>query len=62
VERTEKSRKLKPLNKLKVFVGVIRAVARMRIDARKWSEHEKTRMRLVEAWEVQKKYQKQLSG
>lgn len=48
----------KPLNKLKVFVGVIRAVARMRVDARKWGEHEKTRLRLLAAWEEKKKKQK----
>ncbi|KAI0104232.1 hypothetical protein GGR51DRAFT_549499 [Nemania sp. FL0031] len=50
----------KPVNNLKVFVGVIRAVARMRIEARKWGEHEKTRRRLVAAWEEQKQNQNQV--
>ncbi|KAF2971959.1 hypothetical protein GQX73_g1518 [Xylaria multiplex] len=50
----------KPRNKLKVFVAVIRAVARMRIDARKWGQHEKTRQRLVAAWEEQKQKQKEI--
>ncbi|KAI0467306.1 hypothetical protein F4859DRAFT_274454 [Xylaria cf. heliscus] len=47
----------KPLNKLRVFVTVIRAVARMRVDAQKWGEHEKTRLRLDAAWEEKKQQQ-----
>ncbi|KAI0411645.1 Pericentrin-AKAP-450 domain of centrosomal targeting protein-domain-containing protein [Xylaria grammica] len=57
LSKRQKTRK--PLNKLKVFVGVIRAVARMRVGAQKWAQHEKTRQRLVAAWEEQKQKQKQ---
>ncbi|KAI0799322.1 hypothetical protein GGR55DRAFT_669782 [Xylaria sp. FL0064] len=55
----KKQKNRKPLNKLKVFVAVVRAVARMRVEARKWGEHEKTRLRLVAAWEEQKQKEKQ---
>lgn len=48
---TEKQKNRKPVNKLKVFVGVIRAVARMRLYAKSWNEHEKTRKRLVAAYD-----------
>ncbi|TGJ78307.1 hypothetical protein E0Z10_g10458 [Xylaria hypoxylon] len=51
---SKRQKNRKPLNKLKVFVAVIRAVARMRIDARNWAQHEKTRLRLVAAWEEKK--------
>lgn len=54
---TKRQKDRKPVNKLKVFVGVIRAVARMRLEAKKWNEHEKTRKRLVAAWEDQKQQQ-----
>ena len=40
---------------LKVFASVLRAIARMSINARSWAKHEKTRMRLVAAWEDTKK-------
>ncbi|KAM0811953.1 putative Centrosomin N-terminal motif 1 domain-containing protein [Seiridium cardinale] len=40
---------------LRVFATVARAVARMRINAREWSKHEKTRKRLAVAWEETKK-------
>ncbi|KAI1319572.1 hypothetical protein F5Y16DRAFT_96696 [Xylariaceae sp. FL0255] len=48
----------KPVNKLKVFIAVIRSVARMRIDARKWTEHQKTRDQLKAAWDEQKRKNK----
>ncbi|KAI1190362.1 hypothetical protein F5B17DRAFT_387166 [Nemania serpens] len=54
----QKSRK-PAKDKLKVFVAVVRAVARMRVDARRWGEHEKTRQRLVAAWEEQNQNQNQ---
>lgn len=38
-------------SKLKVFASVLRAVARMRIGAKQWGEHERTRKKLVSAWE-----------
>ncbi|KAI0517746.1 hypothetical protein F5B22DRAFT_602196 [Xylaria bambusicola] len=44
----------KPPNKLKVFVAVIKAVARMRVEAQKWAAHKKTRQRLVAQIEKQK--------
>ncbi|TRX90527.1 hypothetical protein FHL15_008500 [Xylaria flabelliformis] len=53
----ERRKDRKPLNKLKVFITLIRAVARMRVDARKWGEHEKTRLRLSAALEEQKQQQ-----
>ncbi|ETS85513.1 hypothetical protein PFICI_03538 [Pestalotiopsis fici W106-1] len=40
---------------LRVFASAIRAVARMRISAKAWSKHEKTRKRLEVAWEETKK-------
>jgi hypothetical protein len=40
---------------LKIFASVLRAIARMSINARSWARHEKTRMRLVAAWEDTKK-------
>lgn len=49
----QKQKARKPPNKLKVFVAVIRAVARMRIEARNWAAHKKTRQRLVAQWEAQ---------
>ena len=45
----------KPINNLKVFASVLRAVARMRISAKNWGEHEKTRKKLVNAWEESQK-------
>ncbi|KAI6088259.1 hypothetical protein F4821DRAFT_234101 [Hypoxylon rubiginosum] len=42
-------------NKLRVFANVLRAVARMRISAREWGEHERTRKRLVDALEENKR-------
>ncbi|KAI0453924.1 hypothetical protein F5B21DRAFT_504813, partial [Xylaria acuta] len=47
----------KAVNKLKVCVSVVRAMVRMQADARKWGEHEKTRLRLDAAWEEQKQKQ-----
>ncbi|KAI1863648.1 hypothetical protein JX265_008865 [Neoarthrinium moseri] len=40
---------------LRVFANALRAVARMRISAREWSKHEKTRRRLEIAWEETKR-------
>ncbi|KAF2993279.1 hypothetical protein E8E14_000293 [Neopestalotiopsis sp. 37M] len=40
---------------LRVFASAVRAVARMRISAKAWSKHEKTRKRLEVAWEETKK-------
>ncbi len=36
---------------LRVFAAALRAVGRMRVDARSWAGHEKTRLRLVRALE-----------
>ncbi|KAI5859907.1 Pericentrin-AKAP-450 domain of centrosomal targeting protein-domain-containing protein [Durotheca rogersii] len=40
-----------PKARLRVFASVLRAVARMRISAREWAQQERTRRRLVDAWE-----------
>lgn len=41
----------KAQHNLRVFATVLRAAARMRVDASRWAEHEKTRLRLVRAVE-----------
>ncbi|KAI0880944.1 Pericentrin-AKAP-450 domain of centrosomal targeting protein-domain-containing protein [Annulohypoxylon maeteangense] len=50
----------KPPNNLKIFANVLRAVARMRISARNWGEQEKTRKKLVNAWEESQKREAEL--
>lgn len=59
-DRTNKSRTRKPAyhevraraqRNLRVFTTVLRAAARMRVDARRWAGHEKTRLKLVRALE-----------
>lgn len=58
-KKQKANERAKPVNKLKVFVGVIRAVTRMRMEAQKWGQHEKTRKALEAAWENQKQQQQQ---
>lgn len=52
--KREQSAKKEP-SKLKVFASVFRAVARMRIGAKQWGQHEQTRKKLINAWEESKR-------
>ncbi|ORY60907.1 uncharacterized protein BCR38DRAFT_397695 [Pseudomassariella vexata] len=40
---------------LMIFATAVRAIVRMQVSARAWGKHEKTRVRLVEAWEETKR-------
>lgn len=47
--------KTRAQHNLRIFASALRAVARMRISAKAWGKHEKTRKRLEVAWEETKR-------